>query len=266
MKKFKNIKKMIKKKKFQSKTYKMWLRASKIIPEGNLMISKNPTLFNEKKWPSHFIRSKGCFIWDLDNKKYTDCSLMGVGTNILGYSNSKVNLKVSKAINNGNISSLNSFEEVTLAEKLLSFNNWAGKVLFARTGADANAISVRLARLYSGKDKIAICGYHGWHDWYLSSNLKNKNNLNKNLMIDLPISGVPKNLSGSSSPFLFNDKKSFMNAIKGRNIACVIMEVFRNIIKGRNIACVIMEVFRNIEPEKSFLKLVRKKSKKNRDF
>ena len=78
---------MIKKKKFQSKTYKMWLRASKIIPEGNLMISKNPTLFNEKKWPSHFIRSKGCFIWDLDNKKYTDCSLMGVGTNILGYCN-----------------------------------------------------------------------------------------------------------------------------------------------------------------------------------
>ena len=104
---------------------------------------------------------------------------MGVGTNILGYSNSRVDNKVIKAISNGNISSLNSFEEISLAEKLLSLNIWANKVLFARTGADANAISIRLSRLYTGKDKIAICGYHGWHDWFLSSSDKNEKKLEK---------------------------------------------------------------------------------------
>ena len=237
---------MIKKKKFQSKTYKMWLRASKIIPEGNLMISKNPTLFNEKKWPSHFIRSKGCFIWDLDNKKYTDCSLMGVGTNILGYSNSKVNLKVSKAINNGNISSLNSFEEVALAEKLLSFNKWAGKVLFARTGADANAISVRLARLYSGKDKIAICGYHGWHDWFLSSSKLNEKEIKKNFLPFYSNSGIPKASLNSVLHFEYNNISSLEKIL----------------VSDKNIGAIKMEVVRNEYPKNNFLQKVKKLSQK----
>ena len=105
-----------------SKTHKMWIKALNFIPDGNLMISKNPSMFGEKNWPSHFSKAKGCFIWDLDNSRYTDCSLMGVGTNILGYSNPQVDRKVIKVIKSGNISSLNSFEEVALAEKLIHLN------------------------------------------------------------------------------------------------------------------------------------------------
>ena len=74
------------------------------------------------------------------------------------------------------MSTLNCPEEVYLAEKLLSMHSWAGKVKFARTGGEANAIAIRIARAASGKENVAFCGYHGWHDWYLAANLKNKEN------------------------------------------------------------------------------------------
>ena len=230
-----------------SKDKLLWNKAKKIIPGGTMLLSKNPERYLKNYWPAYYTKAKNCTIWTLDKKKYFDLSSMGVGTNILGYANSKVNKAVIDGIKKSNVSSLNSSAEVYLAKELIKMNPWAGGVKFTKSGGEALAVAVRLARATTKKDNIVFCGYHGWHDWYLSSNLKNKNNLNKNLMIDLPISGVPKNLSGSSSPFLFNDKKSFMNAIKGRNIACVIMEVFRN-----------------IEPEKSFLKLVRKMCNKKK--
>jgi glutamate-1-semialdehyde 2,1-aminomutase len=75
---------------------------------------------------------------------------------------------------------------------------WAGKVRFARTGGEAAAIAVRIARAATGKDQVAICGYHGWHDWYLSANLSDSQNLNSHLMRNLPIEGVQKNLKNSA--------------------------------------------------------------------
>ena len=129
-------------------------------------------MFLPKKWPTYFSKAKGCKVWDLDKKVYTDMSLMGVGTNILGYCNSKVDEAVTKAIKNSNMSTLNCVEEVRLAEKLLDMHKWADKVKFARTGGEANALSVRIARAATNNQNIAFCGYHGWHDWYLSANLK----------------------------------------------------------------------------------------------
>ncbi len=231
---------------FQSRTKKMWLKATKVIPEGNLMISKNPFMFSEKKWPSHFSKSKGCFIWDLDNRKFTDCSSMGVGTNILGYSNSKVDTKVIKAIKNGNISSLNSFEEIALAERLLNLNKWAKKVLFARTGADANAISIRLARMYSGKDKIAICGYHGWHDWFLSSSNKNEKKIRENFLPFYSNSGIPKSALNSILHFEYNNISSLEKILS----------------TDKNIGTIKMEVLRNEYPKNNFLQKVKKLSVK----
>ena len=116
-----------------SKSEKMWSRAIRVIPGGNSMVSKNPNMFVPNKWPTYFTKAKGCYVWDLDKRKYTDISLMGVGTNILGYSNSKIDKKVLQIVKAGNISSLNSYEDVLLAEKILSFYAWADKVLFTRT-------------------------------------------------------------------------------------------------------------------------------------
>ena len=141
-------------------------RAKQLIPGGNMLISKRPNLYLPNKWPTYYKKAKGCFIWDLDNIRYIDFSMMGVGTNILGYSNPKVNRRVKLAVDNGNMSTFNCREEVDLAEKILKMHSWAEQAKFARTGGEVNAMAIRLARAFTNKTKIAICGYHGWHDWY----------------------------------------------------------------------------------------------------
>ena len=178
-----------------NKGQKLWKRAKPIILGGNSLLSKNPNLFLPNKWPTYFSRSKGCKVWDLNNKQYTDMSLMGVGTNILGYSNKEVDNAVRKVIEKGNLTTLNCPEEVYLAEKLLNMHSWAKKVKFAKTGGEILAIAIRISRSFTGKNNIAFCGYHGWHDWYLSSNLQNSNNLDRDLMVDLPFKGVATNLA-----------------------------------------------------------------------
>jgi len=223
---------------------KMWRRAKKIIPGGTLLFSKNPDLFLPNFWPAYFEKTKGCSVWDLEGRKYFDLSMMGVGTNILGYSREEVDDAVRKIINNGNMSTLNSKEEILLAEKLIQIHPWAGKVRFARTGGEAAAIAVRIARAATGRDKIAICGYHGWHDWYLSANLSNSKNLNSHLMSNLSIQGVQKNLKNSTFVFEYNDYNRL-----------------EQIVSQNSIGAVVMEVFRNEPPKKNFLEKVRKLTK-----
>ena len=190
---------------------KLWLKAKNIIPSGNMLFSKNAERFLPDLWPSYFSRAKGINIWDLAGKKYTDMSLMGVGTNILGYANTKVDKAVTKVISNGNISTLNCPEEVSLAEKLVSIHPWAQMAKFTRTGGEANAVAVRIARSFTKKDGIAICGYHGWHDWYLAANISNNKRLNKHLMNNLKVEGVPRSLKETVYPFRFNEFDQLKN-------------------------------------------------------
>jgi glutamate-1-semialdehyde aminotransferase len=224
---------------------KMWKRAKNIIPGGTMLFSKNPDLFLPKFWPAYFEKTKGCNIWDLQGKKYLDLSMMGVGTNILGYSRKEVDNAVRNIIDRGNMSTLNSKEEVLLAEKLIELNPWADMVRFARSGGEANSIAIRIARAASGKDKVAICGYHGWHDWYLSANLSDSNNLNSHLMRNLPIKGVNQKLKNSAFAFEYNK-----------------LDQLKDIIKKNNIGAVIMEVSRNEKPESNFLEKIRSLTKK----
>ena len=95
-----------------------------------MFITKNPDMFLPGRWPSYFTKTKGCFLWDLDNNKYIDMSYMGVGTNTIGYGNKEVDEAVLKNIKLGNLSTLNAPEEVYLAEELLKLNIWAQKVKF----------------------------------------------------------------------------------------------------------------------------------------
>ena len=87
---------------------------------------------------------------------------------------------------------LNSPEEVYLAEKLLKLNPFAGGVKFAKTGAEAMSIAIRIARAYSKKDKVAFSGYHGWSDWYMATNLAGTDNLNNHLLPGLSTQGSTK--------------------------------------------------------------------------
>ena len=96
------------------------------------------------------------------------------GTNSLGYSHPEVDEAVKETVGNGNMSSLNAPEEVELTERLVELHPWADMARFARSGGEANSVAIRLSRAASGRDNVAFCGYHGWHDWYLSANLKSK--------------------------------------------------------------------------------------------
>ena len=173
---------------------KLWKRAKNIIPGGNMLLSKRAEMFLPDLWPSYFSKAKGCKVWDLDNKSYFDMSIMGIGTNILGYGHPEVDQAVMKNLQAGNMSTLNCPEEVYLAEKLVELHPWANMVRFARSGGEANAIAVLIARAASGRDKVAICGYHGWHDWYLSTNLGDDKSLDGHLLPGLEPNGVPRNL------------------------------------------------------------------------
>ena len=226
---------------------KLWHRAKTIIPGGNMLFSKRPELFLPNLWPTYFKKAKGCYIWDLSNKKLADLSLMGVGTNILGYANSKIDGEVLSKMKMGNMSTLNCEEEVKLVEKLIKLHPWFEMGRLARTGGEANAIAIRIARAYSKKQNIAFCGYHGWHDWYLAANLNKKNNLSSHLMNDLPISGVNKNLKNTIYPFLYGN----INQLK-------------SLVKNKNIGIIKMEVQRDIKLDLNFLRQVRKIANENK--
>ena len=219
---------------------KLWKRAKKVIPGGNMLLSKRPEMFLPELWPAYYSKSKGCNVWDLDGNKFIDMSIMGIGTNILGYGHEEVDAEVQKVIKNGNMSTLNCPEEVYLSEKLVEMHPWSDMVRLARTGGEANAISIRIARASSGKDGVAVCGYHGWHDWYLSANLGNDEKLASHLLPGLSPSGVPKSLKNTVHPFQYND-----------------FEGLKDIVNKYDIGVIKMEVKRNIEPTDNFLEKVR---------
>lgn len=220
----------------------LWKKAKKIIPGGSQLLSKRSEMFLPEQWPSYYSKAKGIEIWDLDKKRYVDMCIMGIGSCILGYADDDVNNAVKRRIENSNMSTLNCPEEVELAEKLLSLNAWAGMVRYARTGGESMGIAVRIARGYSKKDKIAFCGYHGWQDWYLATNIDNKDGLEHHLLKGLKPMGVPQSLSGTAIPFRYNR----------------IEELEKIVEENKDLGIIIVETMRNKKPEKDFLKKVRK--------
>ena len=206
----------------------LWQRAKRVIPGGNMLLSKRAEMFLPDQWPAYFSRAKGCRIWDLDNRELIDMSIMGIGTNLLGYGHPEVDAAVTLTIASGNMSTLNCPEEVWLAERLVSLHPWAHMVRFARSGGEANAIAIRIARAATGRDTVAICGYHGWHDWYLATNLNNESGLGEHLLSGLDPKGVPSSLAGSVIPFSFNHLDQLKSIVAHHSLAAIKMEVQRN--------------------------------------
>lgn len=207
---------------------KLWRRAQKSIPGGSMLFSKRADLYSPKSWPSYFSRAKGCQVWDLDNKPYLDVGYMGIGTNLLGYGASAVDEAVIRAISLGNMSTLNAPEEVELAERLCDIHPWADMARFTRSGGEACAVAVRIARAAVNKDGVAFCGYHGWHDWYLSSNINDASSLDQHLLSGLSSAGVPRQLGGLSRPFRYNDLAGLEEILSDGSTGIVFMEVQRN--------------------------------------
>jgi glutamate-1-semialdehyde 2,1-aminomutase len=205
----------------------LYKRAKEIIPGGNSLLSKRPEMFLPNGWPNYFTSASGIKVKDLDNHEFIDFSIMGIGTNTLGYGDASVDDAVLRTVKSGNMSTLNPPEEPELAEMLLSIHAWAGGVKFARTGGEANAIAIRIARAATGRDGVAICGYHGWHDWYLSSNISDNNALDEHLLAGLSTLGVPRKFKGLTKTFRYGNISEFEEVIKDSEIGTIMMEVSR---------------------------------------
>jgi glutamate-1-semialdehyde 2,1-aminomutase len=207
---------------------KLWKRAKRVIPGGNMLLSKRAEMFLPDLWPAYFSKANGSRVWDLDGNEYIDMSIMGIGTNILGYGHPEVDEAVRQVIATGNMSTFNCPEEVYLAERLVELHPWSDMVRLARSGGEANAIGIRIARAASGKDNVAICGYHGWHDWYLSANLGSVKGLDGHLLPGLEPNGVPRNLRGTVHPFNYNNFPELETLVNQHDIGVIKMEVVRN--------------------------------------
>ena len=219
----------------------LWGKAKHLIPGGSMLLSKRSEMYLPEGWPAYFDRTEGCAVWDLDGNKFLDLGFMGVGTNILGYSHPKVDEAVRKVIDKGNLSTLNAPEEVYLAEALIELHPWADMARFARSGGEACAIAVRIGRAASGRDKVAFCGYHGWHDWYLAANLGDDDSLDGHLIPGLEPNGVPRALKGTSLPFQYNDLDGLTQLLDD----------------NPDIGVIYMEPQRSTPPEPGFLEGVR---------
>ena len=236
-------------KKFKNNSSKLQKHASKIIPGISQLFGKKPELYLPGgKWPTYYSKAKGINVWGLDKKKYLDFTMVGIGTSVLGYSDPTITKAAIKAIKASPMATLNAPEDVELAELLLKIHPWADSVRYCRAGGETMSIAVRLARAYTNKDKVLFCGYHGWHDWYLSANLKSKKNLNSHLLPGLEPTGVPRGLRNTMIPFKFND---FDELKRVNKIA-------------KNCAAIILEPCRETTPSLEYLKELRKIATQNK--
>jgi glutamate-1-semialdehyde 2,1-aminomutase len=217
------------------------------IPGGTQLLSKRPEMLAPGQWPAYFSRAKGCETWDLDGCHYYDMSTNGIGSCLLGFADEDVNKAVIGRIHKGSMCTLNPSEEVELADLLCDLHPWAEKVRYARTGGETCAVAVRIARAATGRSKVAICGYHGWHDWYLACNLGENDGLKGHLLPGLDPVGVPEQLRGSAYTFRY-DHPEELEAIIDKH--------------GDELAAVIMEPCRYHEPQAGFLDYVRESTRK----
>jgi glutamate-1-semialdehyde 2,1-aminomutase len=209
------------------KSLELYSRAEEIIGGSVQLLSRHPRSFAFGVSPIYVDHAKGCRFWDVDGFEYIDL-LAGVGTVHLGYAYDPVDQAAQEQIAKGTMYSVNSPLEIELAEMLVETVPCCEMVRYAKGGGDADAVAVRIARGYTGKDKILFCGYHGWHDWYISANLKEAN-LDEHLLPGVPSRGVPKALAGTAIPFRYNDLdqlRATFEANKGE-VAAVMMEACR---------------------------------------
>jgi len=214
------------------------------IPGGTQLLSKRPEMFAPAQWPAYFRQARGCRVQDFDGHWYWDCSIHGIGACLLGFNDPDVTRAVRSRLARGSFCTLNPPEEVELADLLCALHPWADHVRFARTGGEAMSVAVRIARATTDRSGVAVCGYHGWHDWYLAANLGENDALRGHLLPGLAPVGVPRELRGTVSTFSFNHRQEFEQALAAH--------------RG-NLAAVVMEPCRHRNPEPGFLEYIRER-------
>lgn len=220
----------------------LYRHAKTLMPQGCGLISKRPESFLPELWPSYYAKAQGPFVWDLSGNKYMDmCN--APGPYALGAADPDVNAAVIKVVEAGSFSTLNPPEEVELAELLIELHPWCkgGMVRYARGGGEINMLAARIARAATNRDRIAVCGYHGWVDWYIAANYQGADSSEggRKLAADPryetdgtghTTTGVPAHLAGSAIPWDYDridELRAIFEAYPGE-IAAVMMEVARS--------------------------------------
>ena len=207
----------------------LFSRATELIPGGTQLLSKHPDRHAPGAWPPYFREARGIDVWDEAGRRFRDVGHHGIGAAALGYRDPDVTRAVLRRVALGSYSMLNSREEPEVAELLCALHPWAEQVRFARSGGEICAIGARIARAATGRSLLAICGYHGWHDWYLAANLGAGDALDEHLLPGLDPAGVPPELRGTSLTFHYGDAAAFDRIVAdhGERLAAVVMEPCR---------------------------------------
>jgi glutamate-1-semialdehyde aminotransferase/spore coat polysaccharide biosynthesis protein SpsF (cytidylyltransferase family) len=186
-------------------------RSRKVIPGCSQTFSKGYTQYVQGVAPIFLQRGKGCRVWDVDGNEYIDY-VQGLLPNILGYAHEEVNAAAAAQLANGHSFSLPHPLEVQLAERLIGLIPCADMVRFVKNGSDATAAAIRVARAFTGKDRVACCGYHGWQDWYIGSTTRS--------------AGIPSAVRALTHPFAYNDPEALEKVLAEHpgEFAAVIME------------------------------------------
>ena len=202
--------------------------AGKFFPYGTQLFSRKPELGAYGQAPIYFEKMKDAHFWDIDGNEFID-TVMGVGPVILGYGYDRLDNAVKEQIDKGVLGSINHRLEVDVAKMITDMVPCAEMVKFCKSGGEADAIAVRIARGVTGREKVLFCGYHGWHDWYLSANLESNSILDQHLLPGLSPKGVPESLSGTCLPFEYNNLEQLGSLLKQHagEVACIIMEATR---------------------------------------
>jgi len=208
---------------------RLYARAKQILPGGAQLLGKRAEMYLPDLWPAYYSKASGCEVWDLDGRRYLDFTMVGIGSSTLGYADPDVEKAVIAAVQAGPMCTLNAPEEVALAELLLEIHPWAEMVGYARSGGEIMSKAVRIARAATGRDEIAFCGYHGWHDWYLSVNLNGGDGLQGHLLPGLEPRGVPAGLANTTYPFAYGNLDALRKIVveRGNKLAAIVMEPVR---------------------------------------
>ena len=209
------------------------LRAERSIPLGSQTFSKSKVQYPVGNAPLFIDRGKGTFVWDIDGNKYIDL-VNGLASVTIGYCNKFIDSDVKKQMKKGTIFTLPGILEAEVAELIIQTVPSAEMVRFAKNGSDATTAAIRLARAYTNRDEIAICGYHSWQDWYIGTTSMNR--------------GVPESIKNLSHTFKYNDIASLEN-------------IFNSYPK--KIAAIIMEPMNSEYPKDNFLQKVKDLAEKN---
>ncbi len=193
-----------------TKSNEIFSRSEGLIPAHTQTLAKGPTQWVKGVAPKYLAKGKGARVWDVDGNEYLDYN-MGIGPISLGYCYGVVDDAIKEQLAEGITFSLVNPLEVEVAELIKSIVPNTESVRFSKTGCDVTTAAVRLARAFTGREKVLCCGYHGWHDWYIGVTDRDK--------------GIPHAVKDLTYTFSYNDIQSVKDSLD-EDTACVILEPF----------------------------------------